>query len=1766
VSNKSVLACGCVAAILAVWPAPARAATYSWGASYGDWSVPSNWSGGTSVPTSGDTAYIINGGTASVTTAGETCGTLALGNTDGIYSYVGTVEVAAGSLTAATEDLGVVGRGVVTQSGGTNTVSSLILENGASGGGTYNLNGGRLTVSALSESGTASWAGFNLNGGTLQAGANLSTTVPMALATSGGIATLDTAGYAMSLAGQLSGPGGITKAGSGTLTLGTSNTFSGATLISGGTLALGNSGALQYSTLDTSGGGTVSFGSLGAATLGGLSGPGALSLNNTAGAGVRLSVGNNNSSTTYSGTLTGSGGLTKVGTGTLTLAGSNTYAGLTEVSGGTLVLANSGALQQSCLSAGAAGILSFGSLSAATFGGLAGNGILVLTNAASRPVALTVGANGGNAYFTGWLLGSGSLVKVGTGMLDLGGPLNSYGYTGGTTITAGTLTLENPPALQESTLDTSGGGTLSFSLAAATFGGLSGPGPLCLNNTAGGAVALSVGNNSSSTTYSGALSGPGGLAKVGSGVLTLTASSTYSGGTSIWGGTLLLDFSAPGAPPGNIINYSGNLSALTLGGGALAIQNATAGIAATQRFNGLTLAQDASTIRLNQNGGAASPNLSLGGISATTAGGALLLDTSLGGTITTTTNKDATGIYGGRIVYYDGSDYDWATTGSSASPYTLSRASTTAPLPPGGSSSTTNYLLAGSVSGVTASETANTLKIVATGAGNSLAISPGQLLTLGAGGLLFTGSSDYAISGGSITAGNGSGAYELIVQQYAANNDLTIASAIANNGTNATSLAKAGPGTLTLSAASNSYSGGTSVLAGTLALTGNMGGSTVLVGGSGTAALAQSGGTNTISRALYVGKNAGGNGTYNLSGGALSCPSAYIGYSGTGNFAQSGGTTAVASALVLGALTGASGTYNLSGGWLSLGSAYVGSPGAGDFAQSGGTTVLAGSLYVGNGGGGTYSLSGGSLGLSPAATLIVGDPFFTGTFILSGAGILSTPNLNVSTFGAGAPGAGTFTQSGGTNTVSGQLALGSSSGVAASYSLSGGFLSAHSESVASGGFAQSGGTNTVSGGLSIAGPGAYTLTGGSLGLGSAAGGLYVGYGSNGTFTQSGGTSAIAGALYLGNSQAAGFGAYNLNGGMLIVSAIPNAGWSGVMDFSGGTLQAGATFSTAVPITLPTSGGIATFDTNGYTLTLTAPLSGPGSLAKVNSGTLILAASNTYTGATVVNGGLLSIIGSLNNGGPLAVGGGTLSYAPTASGGTGNTQAVAGLTVNAGASGINAAGGNTLALGPIARNTGGTVGFNTSTTGTISTTQANTNGILGPWATYGSGSSMMYAAANGASAPYTIAAYSGAAPVASGTAGLADTTGAVNYTLSGGGGALSAAVSANTLQFTGAANTITATGANPLSLNGIMNIGSGTATIAGGNLIVGSARELVITGPGNVTIGAAIQDNASGASALTMAGGGTLLLSGANTYGGDTIVSGGTLQLGNAAALPQGTNSGNLCLFGTLDLNNLSVNVNGLSGSGVVISNSPGNPTLTVGNNNATSAFSGAIQNGAAAVALAKTGTGTLSLTGSSTYTGPTLINAGSLIVNGWLGDTALSVGSGASLGGTGSIGGSVTVAGGSGPSTWGTISLVDGAPGTLTLSDAISTDTVLTLGGSAAGSLSLLDFEVGASADRILVTAGKLVVNPGGGIINITPLAGFGPGTYDLMDFLSGQASGLGNLTLGTPTLPGYTLQLQSTPTAEQLVVQAVPEPGTLALLAAGLACGAVVWLRRKGR
>ena len=140
------------------------------------------------------------------------------------------------------------------------------------------------------------------------------------------------------------------------------------------------------------------------------------------------------------------------------------------------------------------------------------------------------------------------------------------------------------------------------------------------------------------------------------------------------------------------------------------------------------------------------------------------------------------------------------------------------------------------------------------------------------------------------------------------------------------------------------------------------------------------------------------------------------------------------------------------------------------------------------------------------------------------------------------------------------------------------------------------------------------------------------------------------------------------------------------------------------------------------------------------------------------------------------------------------------------------------------------------------------------------------------------------------------------------------------------------------------------------------------------------------SALTGLGGlvktgaaGTLRLNVANTYSGNTTISGGVLQAGIAGnVLPQGVNTGvlNFAGGGTFDLFGHSQAVNAITGSGGTISSSvAGAVTLTLGGNNASGAYNGTIQNGLGTVGVVKTGAiGLQAITGNQTYTGMTNVS------------------------------------------------------------------------------------------------------------------------------------------------------------------------------------------------
>ena len=123
-------------------------------------------------------------------------------------------------------------------------------------------------------------------------------------------------------------------------------------------------------------------------------------------------------------------------------------------------------------------------------------------------------------------------------------------YSGNTTVGAGTLSLANPLAVQNSTVTVTSSGNLSFAagVTSPTVGGLAGAGKVALATAASQPVTLNVGANGQSTNYSGNLSGPGGLTKWGGGTLVLSASQSYVGPTVVVGGMLKLQIAAS-APP-----------------------------------------------------------------------------------------------------------------------------------------------------------------------------------------------------------------------------------------------------------------------------------------------------------------------------------------------------------------------------------------------------------------------------------------------------------------------------------------------------------------------------------------------------------------------------------------------------------------------------------------------------------------------------------------------------------------------------------------------------------------------------------------------------------------------------------------------------------------------------------------------------------------------------------------------------------------------------------------------------------------------------------------------------------------------------------------------------------------------------------------------------------------------------------------------------------------------------------------------------------------
>jgi autotransporter-associated beta strand protein len=349
----------------------------------------------------------------------------------------GTREIRLVDNTATNSDAAVIS-GVISGAANLQVTGAGILSLTATNtyGGTNFIGGGTVRATTLANAGTSSSLGTNAsivitNGGVLEyvGTTNTSMNRVINLASGNGGIGVSNSAVALTIAGAISNSGSLVKSGAGTLILSASNSYTGATTISGGTLLLSNAGTISTNTLDlAASGATLNISNITAATVN------VAALSGVAGSTVsmgakNMSFGGNNASTTFAGVVTGSGNLTKNGTGTTTLSGANTYTGSAIVSAGTLQLNNS---------IGSA-LGSITNLSVAT------NAVLLVSQSNQVNNASAVSLSGGTIRTPAGISETfGNLSVTGSGTLDFGATFgNASSMNFGTYTPSALLTLNN---------------------------------------------------------------------------------------------------------------------------------------------------------------------------------------------------------------------------------------------------------------------------------------------------------------------------------------------------------------------------------------------------------------------------------------------------------------------------------------------------------------------------------------------------------------------------------------------------------------------------------------------------------------------------------------------------------------------------------------------------------------------------------------------------------------------------------------------------------------------------------------------------------------------------------------------------------------------------------------------------------------------------------------------------------------------------------------------------------------------------------------------------------------------------------------------------------------------------------------------------------------------------------------------------------------------------------------------------------------------------
>ncbi|ENI5214076.1 autotransporter-associated beta strand repeat-containing protein, partial [Salmonella enterica] len=1226
----------------------------------------------------------------------------------------------------------------------------------------------------------------------------------------------------------------LTKTGAGTLILNAENTYTGGTTISDGTLIATNVEAL---------------------------GTGNVTDNAT----LELNTGGD-----FTNNISGSGQVVKSGDETLTLSGSNTYTGGTIISGGTLVATTVEALGT---------------------GDVTDNAVLELNT-------------GGT--FDNVISGSGQVVKSGDDALTLSG---SNTYTGGTTISGGTLVATNVEALgsgdvtDDATLELNTGGDFANNIGGTGSVVKSGDKTLTLSGTnsytggttiSGGTLvannveALGTGDVTNNATlelntggdFDNAISGSGQVVKSGDKTLTLSGANSYSGATTISGGTLIathvnaLGTGAIDNRASLLLDASGQFTVtdLTTESGG----NTEIGAGSTLQATTLTQKSD-STLTINLNSNTVDPVIHAAS------------QVSLAGTL------DITGV--GDVLDSDPASTDDLDT------FTLIASDKT---------------IAGDFEKLTVAGMDADLADFITVDGRIDGTGKQYELTTA---LTWYADRDDAVTDAhgtfNLTNADGSFAVNTVLE----NVDATLDPASAT-GWDGTSLIKQGAGTLILNA-ENTYTGGTTISGGTLVATNVDALGSGAVTDDATLEL-NTGGTfdNAISGSGQVVKSGDDvltlSGANSYSGGTLISDGTLV-----ASNVEALGTGDVTNNATLELNTGGDFDNAISGSGQVVKSGDETLTLSGSNTYTGGTLISDGTLVASN----VEALGTGDVTDDAVLELNTGGTFDN---VISGSGQVVKSGDDALTLSGSNTYTGGTTISGGTLVATNVDALGSGD-VTDDATLE----------------LNTGGTfdNAISGSGQVVKSGDKMLT------------------LSGANSYSGGTLISDGTLVASNVEALGTGdvtndaVLELNTGGDFDNAISGSGQvvksgDGTLTLSGSNTYRGGTTISGGTLVASNVEALGTGDvTNNATLELNTGgdfdnnISGSGQVVKSGDETLTLSGANSYTGGTTISGG-------------------TLIASNVEALGTGDVTDNAVLELNTGGDFDNAISGSgqvvksgdeTLTLSGTNTYTGGT----TISGGTLVATSVDALGSgdvtddatleLNTGGTFDnaiSGSGQVVKSGDDVLTLSGANSYSGGTLISDGTLvasnvealGTGDVTDNATLELNTGG------TFDNVISGSGQ---VVKSGDDTLTLSG-SNTYTGGTLISDGTLVATSVDAL---GSGDVTDNATLElntggdftNNISGSGQVVKSGDETLTLSGANSYTGGTTISGGTLVASNVEALGSGDVTDNA----TLELNTGGTFDNAIGGSGNVV----------------------------------KSGADTLTLSGSNTYTGGTLISDGTLVAS-----------------------------------------------------------------------------------------------------------------------------------------------------------------------------------------